>query len=548
MSTRKLRLGAFLPGAGQHFAAWRHPNARADGILDIEYYKSLARTAERGLFDAFFLADGLAANFGGHVGTGSSSDKAAVFEPVTLFSALSQVTKNLGFIATASTTYEDPFLLARKYASLDYLSHGRAGWNVVTTVGDATARNFGLDKQLSPEERYARAHEFVATVKALWDSWEDDAFVRDKASGQYFDPRKVHAPHHEGKYFKVAGPLNIARPPQGHPVIVQAGQSGLGRELAAETAEVVFTAWQTLADAQAFYRDLKGRLAKYGRSPDSLRIMPGVSPYVGHTEAEARAKQRALHDLIPPEAGLALLGGLLGVEDLDLSRYKLDGPLPGDLPPTQGMTSRQDLILDIARKNNFTIRQLYEWVASGRGHWTIAGTPAQIADQLQEWFENGAADGFNVLPPLLPDGLNDFVDLVIPELQRRGLFRTAYEGSTLRENLGLARPRNQFKKPEPPQFVPREAELAGELLPAGGPTLSSARESDGGDHIYQRIVLVGSSTVSQQDAIEKAVARASSAYPGRLRWFEVIDSRGHIDADKVAHWQVALKIGITLQN
>jgi alkanesulfonate monooxygenase len=544
MSTRKLRLGAFLPGAGQHFAAWRHPHAKADGILDIEHYKQLARTAERGLFDAFFLADGLAANFSGHVDSGAS-DKGAVFEPVTLFAALSQVTKNLGFIATASTTYEDPYLLARKYASLDYISQGRAGWNVVTTVGDATAWNFGLDKQFSPEERYARAHEFVALVKELWDSWEDDAFIRNKASGQYFDPQKVHAPHHKGKYFKVAGPLNIARPPQGYPVIVQAGQSEHGRELAAETAEVIFTAWQTLADAQAFYRDVKGRLAKYGRSPDSLKIMPGVSPYIGHTEEEARAKQRALHDLIPPEAGLALLGGLLGVEgNLDLSKFNLDGPLPSELPPTQGMTSRQDLILDIARRNNFTIRQLYEWIASGRGHWTIVGTPTQIADQLQEWFENGAADGFNILPPLLPDSLNDFVDLVIPELQRRGLFRTQYEGGTLRENLGLARPRNQFVKPTPASVpTPKTPKLADEILPASG--LLQTHEQSG---VYRQLVLVGSSTISQQDAIEKAVARASVDYPGRLRWFEVVHSRGHINADKVTHWQVGLKIGINLQS
>jgi FMN-dependent oxidoreductase (nitrilotriacetate monooxygenase family) len=448
MSTRKLRLGAFLPGAGQHFAAWRHPNARDGAILDIEYYKNLARTAERGLFDAFFLADGLAANFGGNVATGSASDKAAVFEPVTLFAALSQVTKNLGFIATDSTTYETPYILARKFASLDHISHGRAGWNVVTSIGDAVARNFGLDKQPTPAQRYERAHEFVALVKALWDSWEDDAFVHDKASGQYFDPLKVHAANHAGKHFKVAGPLNIARPPQGHPVIVQAGQSDAGRELAAETAEVIFTAWQSLADAQAFYRDVKGRLDKYGRSPDSLRIMPGVSPYIGRTETEARAKQRALHDLIAPEAGIALIAGLLGVDALYLAKHNLDGPLP-ELPPTDGMTSRQDLLVDIARKNDLSIRQLYEWVASGRGHWTIVGTPAQIADKLQEWFENGAADGFNVLPPLLPDGLNDFVDLVIPELQRRGLFRTAYEGSTLRENLALPRPENRFVKTAP---------------------------------------------------------------------------------------------------
>ncbi|MDR1229584.1 MAG: NtaA/DmoA family FMN-dependent monooxygenase [Azoarcus sp.] len=547
MSTRKLRLGAFLPGAGQHFAAWRHPNAKADGILDIEYYKSLARTAERGLFDAFFLADGLAASFGGQVESGVG-DKAAVFEPVTLFAALSTVTKNLGFIATASTTYEDPFILARKYASLDYISHGRAGWNVVTSHGDAAARNFGYDRQLTPEERYGRAHEFVALVKELWDSWEDDAFIRNKATGQFFDPGKVHAPNHRGKYFNVAGPLNVARPPQGYPVIVQAGQSELGRELAAETAEVIFTAWQTLEDAQAFYRDVKGRLAKYGRSPDSLKIMPGVSPYVARTEAEARAKQRALHNLIKPEAGLALLTGLLGA-DIDLSRYDLDGPLPDIVPPTHGMVSRQYLLVDIARKNDFSIRQLYEWIASGRGHWTIVGTPVQIADKLQEWFENGAADGFNVLPPLLPDSLDDFVDLVIPELQRRGLFRMHYEGTTLRENLGLARPRNRFARPEAAssRHAP-ESEPVGDILPTGGPTLGTARGQGGSEHIYQQVVLVGSSTASQQDAVDKAIARAAANYPGRLRWFEIVDSRGQIDGGKVTHWQVVLKIGINFQD
>lgn len=441
MTDRKLRLGAFIPGAGQHVAAWRHPDAQADGGLNLEHYKRIVQTAERGKFDAMFLADGLAANFGGNLSEGRS-DKGATFEPVTLFSALSVVTKNIGFIATASTTYEEPYQLARKFASLDYLSNGRAGWNVVTSAGDATAKNFNREQQLEHARRYERANEFVDTVKELWDSWEDDAFVKDKESGVFFDPAKVHAPNHKGKHFQVAGPLNVARPPQGYPVIVQAGQSEPGKELAARTAEVIFTAQQTLEDAQAFYKDVKSRLAKYGRTPEQLKIMPGVSPYVGRTEADARAKYEQLQELIHPEAGLALLSGLSGGE-IDLSQYPLDGPLP-ELPATKGIVSRQGMMIDIARKHGFTIRQLYQWVAGARGHWTLVGSVEQIADHLQEWFEKGAADGFNVLPPYLPGALDDFVDLVIPELQRRGLFRTEYEGRTLRENLGLARPQNQF--------------------------------------------------------------------------------------------------------
>lgn len=367
-------------------------------------------------------------------------DRSTGFEPVTLFSALSTVTKNIGFIATASTTYEDPYLLARKFASLDHLSAGRAGWNVVTSTDDATARNFGRAQQAVATDRYDRAEEFVDTVTELWDSWEDDAFVRDKASGQFFDPAKLHPPHHKGKHFSVDGALNVPRPPQGYPVIVQAGQSEPGLELAARTAEVVFTAQQSLEDAQAFYRELKGRLPKFGRTADQLKIMPGVSIYVAATEAEAQAKLRQLNDLIAPEAGLGLLAHLAG--GTDLSHYPLDGPFP-ELPKTVGWVSRQQMMVDIAHKHGFSIRQLYEWVATARGHWTIVGTPAQVVDQLQEWFENGAADGFNILPPVLPGSLDDFVDLVIPELQRRGLFRTAYEGTTLRENLGLARPENQ---------------------------------------------------------------------------------------------------------
>lgn len=441
MSDKKIRLGAFIPGSGQHIAAWRHPDSVADGELNLEHYINLVQTAERGKFDAMFLADGLAANFGGNLAHGRSS-KSVGFEPVTLFSALSVVTKHIGFIATASTTYEAPYQLARKFASLDHLSKGRAGWNVVTSAGDATAKNFNLEKQYDHSERYERANEFVDVVKKLWNSWEDDAFLRDKASGVFFDESKVHPPKHHGRYYRVEGPLNVARTPQGYPVIVQAGQSEPGKELAARTAEVIFTAQQSLEDAQAFYKDVKGRLAKYGRHPDELKIMPGISAFVGRTREEAQAKYQELQDLIHPEAGLGLLNSLSG-DVVDLSRYSLDEPLP-ELPLTRGIVSRQGMMFEIARKHNFTIRQLYEWVAGARGHWTIVGTPVEIADQLQEWFENDAADGFNVLPPISPTSLNDFVDLVIPELQLRGLFRTEYEGKTLRENLGLRRPANQY--------------------------------------------------------------------------------------------------------
>ncbi len=436
--SKKLRLGAFLPGAGQHVAAWRHPDAAASSVFDFEHYKRLAQTAERGLFDAYFLADGLSVNFGGD--DAGRRDRSTGFEPVTLFSALSTVTKNIGFIATASTTYEDPYLLARKFASLDHLSAGRSGWNVVTSTDDATARNFGRAQQAIATDRYDRAEEFVDVVTELWDSWEDDAFIRDKDSGQFFDPAKLHPPQHKGKHFSVEGALNVSRPPQGYPVIVQAGQSEPGLELAARTAEVVFTAQQSLEDAQAFYRNLKGRLPKFGRTADQLKIMPGVSVYVAATQEEAQAKLQQLNDLIHPQAGLALLAGLSG--GTDLSQYPLDGPFP-ELPKTVGWVSRQQMMVDIARKHGFSIRQLYQWIATARGHWTIVGTPAQVADQLQSWFENGAADGFNVLPPVLPGSLDDFVDLVIPELQRRGLFRTEYEGKTLRENLALNRPENQ---------------------------------------------------------------------------------------------------------
>lgn len=436
---RQIKLGAFLPGGGQHIAAWRHPDSPADGATNFEFHRRLAETAERGLFDAYFLADSLSVGLGGREG---GNAKIVGFEPVTLFSALAPLTKHIGFIATASTTYEEPFNLARKFASLDHISNGRAGWNVVTSTGNDTARNFNLDQELPHAERYERAREHVKVVKALWDSWEDDAFIRDKETGRFFDQDKVHEINHRGQHFSVKGPLNVARPVQGHPVIVQAGQSEDGRRLAADTAEVIFTAHQTLASAQEFYRDIKQRVRAAGRNPDHVLIMPGVAPFVGRTEEEAQEKYRKLTELILPADGVALISGLTG-GTLDLKGFPLDGPLP-PLPATEGMKSRQALIRQIADEHNFTIRQLYEWIATARGHFTIVGSAERVADMLQLWFENEAADGFNILPPYLPTALDDFVELVIPELQRRGLFRTAYEGTTLRENLGLPRPENPW--------------------------------------------------------------------------------------------------------
>lgn len=438
--TRKIRLGAFLPGGGQHIAAWRHPDQPTDGATNFAFHVQLAQEAERGLFDAYFLADGLAIAFGGGIEGGNA--KVAGFEPVTLFSALAPLTKNLGFIATASTTYEEPYNLARKFASLDLISDGRAGWNMVTTATESAAHNYNLDQQHPHAFRYARAAEHVDVVKKLWESFEDDAFLRDRETGVFFDATKVHYTNHKGAHFQVKGPLNVSRSPQGHPVIVQAGQSEDGRGLAAASAEVIFTAHQRLDTAQEFYRDIKSRARGLGRNPDHILVMPGVAPFVGRTEDEAREKYDRLISLILPEDGIALLNGLTG-GTLDLSGYDLDGPLP-PAPPTEGMKSRQTLIRQIADDNQFSIRQLYQWVATARGHFTVVGTAEQIVDILQEWFENEAADGFNILPPVLPTALTDFVDLVIPELQRRGLFRTAYEGKTLRDNLGLPFPQNRF--------------------------------------------------------------------------------------------------------
>ena len=441
---RQMKLGAFFMIPGHHVAAWRHPEAETDGVMSFDFYKRLANTAERGKFDMIFVADGLTIGWG----RGQALISHAVStrpEPLTLLSALSAVTERIGLVATLSSTYDEPFHVARRFASLDHLSGGRAGWNVVTTGSEEAAFNFSKDEHLLHELRYERAREFLQVVKGLWDSWEDDALILDKESAVFADPDRVHTLNHKGRWFSVRGPLNISRAPQGHPVVIQAGSSEDGKEFAAQTAEVIFTAWQTLAEAQSFYSDVKGRLTTYDRSPEDLKIMPGIFPIIGRTRAEADEKQALLADLIPPPVGVGLLSGLIG---FDLSGYPLDGPLP-ELPSVaaiNGGKSRHTLVKDLAERDSLTIRQLYKQIAGARGHREIKGTPEDIADQMEDWFINDAADGFNIMPPYLPAGLDDFVDLVIPELQRRGLFRTEYTGHTLREHLGLPRPVSQFAR------------------------------------------------------------------------------------------------------
>jgi FMN-dependent oxidoreductase (nitrilotriacetate monooxygenase family) len=430
-----MKLGAFLQPFGHHVAAWRYPGTPDDAGNDFAHYTELAQTAERGLFDMLFVADTTGLWATDREGL-SRMAYVAWMEPITLMAALSTVTRRIGLACTASTSYDQPYHLARRFGSLDIISGGRAAWNLITTANPNEALNFSRERHPDKDERYRRAREFAQVVKGLWESWDDDAFIRDKQAGRFFDPDKLHILDHEGAHFSVRGPLNVARSRQGHPVMVQAGASDDGRDLAAETADVVFTAHQSMESAQAFYADLKRRVAGFGRNPDDLKIMPGFFVTVGRTEQEAKDKFARVQELIHPDVGVRLLSTFI---NFDLTGYPVDGPLP-EIPDSKVSASRRGLITDIARRDNLTIRQLYMRIAGGRGHIQFAGTPAQVADELQRWFESRAADGFNIMPPVLPQGLNDFVDLVIPELQRRGLFRTAYEGATLRENLGLPWP------------------------------------------------------------------------------------------------------------
>lgn len=434
-AARTMRLGAFLFGIGHHAAAWRHPDVDPRAVFTFEHWRDLARKAEDAAFDALFLADNVGM-LGGVPEAFARSAPIYWWEPLTLLSALATHTSRIGLIATVSTSYMPPYHVARKFAALDALSGGRAGWNVVTSGSDAEAANFGLPHQTAHAVRYARAAEHLAVVKGLWDTWDDDPLVIDKATGQFFDPAKVRALDHEGAFYSVRGPLQTTRPPQGHPVIVQAGSSEDGQQLAGASAEVVFTAQQDRAAARAFAQGLKDRAQAAGRSRDSLLVMPGVSIYVAPTRTEAQAKFDALEAFVDPAASLGMVKLFL---DWDLTRADLDAPPPPP-PYTDGWQSRQKLLYDLALRERLTVRQMVGRLSVARGHLVLVGTPAEIVDELEAWFRDGAADGFNIMAPILPQGFDDVIDLVLPELRRRGLVRTAYEGTTLREHLGLPRP------------------------------------------------------------------------------------------------------------
>lgn len=432
---RQLRLGAFLFGLGHHAAAWRHPGVNPANLFDARYFIDLARKAEAAKFDAIFFADNVGL-LGESPDAISWSAPVYYWEPLTLLSAIAVETHRIGLIATMSASYMPPYHVARKFAALDQLSLGRAGWNLVTSASDAEAANFGLTEQLSHAERYRRATEHVAVVKGLWDSWADDAFVLDQHGGRFSDPEGVRLLNHVGEFYAVRGPLQSSRPPQGHPVVVQAGSSEAGQGLAVGTADVVFTAQQSLEGAKAFAQGLKDQAAALGRSRDSVLVMPGVSVYAAPIRAEAQAKLDALQAFIDPVASVRAYASFL---DWDLTSVDLDAPPPAPRG-TEGWLSRQQLAYDLAQREGLSVRQLVGRMSAARGHLVLVGTPADIADIFEQWLVEGAADGFNILAPTFPEGLDDFIALVLPELRRRGLFRTEYEGATLRDHLGLARP------------------------------------------------------------------------------------------------------------
>ncbi len=435
---RQLHLNAFLRNIGQHEAAWRLPETRISGITDIDHYIDLARIAERGTLDAIFFAD--------HPVLKDKTEFRPfdALDPFTLVTALSGATRQIGLVATASTTYNDPYSLARRFATLDHVSKGRAGWNIVTTANAAAAANFGYPNHPDPDHRYRRADEFLQVALQLWDSWEDDAIVGDKDAPRFVDPAKIHRIDHVGEHFSVTGPLEVPRSPQGHPVLFQAGSSEPGKEFATRYAEAIFTAQPTLAEGRDFYTDVKNRVRTHGRNPDTVHILPGLSAVIGGTEAEARALQRQLEELTVPDYGLEQLSSIVG---FPVTHDDLDRPLrfPDNHDnATHFIKSRYALIKRLVETENLTVRELLLRLSSGRGHRLIAGTPEQVADDIELWFTTGAADGFNLIPPALPSSLAAFVDHVVPELRRRNLFRTEYTGNTLREHLGLPRPTNRF--------------------------------------------------------------------------------------------------------
>lgn len=429
---RQMHLGLFILGTGSHVAGWRHPGAMTS-FQDFDAVQEIARIAERGRFDLIFMGDNLYADPGAH------PSYTLRLEPLTMLAGLAVSTKHVGLGATVSTTYNDPWTVARAFASLDHISKGRAAWNAVTTASGQGAGNFGT---VHPDHgsRYERAAEFVDVVKGLWDCWADDALVADRATGTYIDPTRLRALDHDGTFFKVKGPINIGRAPQGQPVVLQAGGSAPGQALAARTADVVFSVVQDLDESKAQYANLKKRLPAFGRSPDDVTVLPGVMPVVGRTDKEARERLAELQGYVTGSNALQLLSDRLGQ---DITRYELDAPVPDiALPDSSHGFAR--VMLAKARREGLTLRELYDLVAAARGHWVLCGSPETIADTLQQWFNERAADGFNVMPPYFPEGFDDFVDLVIPILQERGLFRREYEGTTLRDHLGLPRPPSRF--------------------------------------------------------------------------------------------------------
>ena len=438
MPSRQLHLGAFMRPASIHTGAWRYPGAWPDMNFNYERIKQSIQALERAKFDAFFMADHMAV-LNMPMDALKRSHTATSFEPFTLLSALSQATTHIGLVATGSTTFDAPYHIARRFASLDHISNGRAGWNIVTTSNPDAALNFGLDEHMEHGERYERAREFYDVVTGLWDSWADDAFVRDVDNGVFFDPDKMHVLGHKGEFLSVRGPLNIARPVQGWPVVVQAGASEAGRQLAAETAEAVFTAQSSLAAGRQFYADVKGRMAKLGRDRDHMKILPACFVVVGDTVEEAKAKRAKLDSLVNYANSIASLSIALGT---DASKFDPDGPLP-EIPESNASKSGRERAIAAAKRDNLTVRQLAQRMGGYSG-LAMVGTPKTIADEMEEWLETEGSDGFTVMFPYLPGGLDDFCQKVVPELQHRGLFRREYEGKTLRENLGLPRPVNRF--------------------------------------------------------------------------------------------------------
>lgn len=437
--SKSMHLTAFMRPVSLHTGAWRYPGSYPDANFNLSHFKSFIKKLEEAKFDAFFMADHLAV-LNMPLDALKRSHTVTSFEPFTLLSALSVVTEKIGLAATASTTYDEPYHIARRFASLDHLSNGRAAWNIVTTGNPETGKNFGLDEHVEHSERYKRAREFYDVVTGLWDSFADDAFIQDQQSGIYFDPEKLHVLNHKGNDLKVRGPLNIARPVQGWPVIIQAGQSEPGKQLAAETAEVVFCSPRDLESAKALYEDIKGRAAAVGRDRNHLKILPAALIVIGDTVEDARAKRLKLDSLVHYESAIASLSVALGA---DTSGLNPDGPLPKDIPETNASKTSRAGVLKVADEEGLTVRQLAQRYGGYSG-LAFVGTPSTIADEMGTWLAEEAADGFTVVFPFLPQGLDDVSQRLVPELQRRGIFRLDYEGTTLREHLGLPRPNNRF--------------------------------------------------------------------------------------------------------